>query len=460
MKNDINRFARFVPRHFFGRNINDAYNTHKPLRQVKSLGSMTLAIIPFQQPKPNKDAGNSTEKLGMGGVTLGGIDKNIIKVDEMMDPFSLLLKMGMMKHSDVFGARNTDISSATVREQFKIDPKKEYTEVELNIEGLDDLIKLGKSFNDSHNYPFDLKKLHALVPTLEKLQDMIGMENVKKSIVNQIVYFLAAIEDNDNMLHTAITGPPGVGKTVLGKIIGEIYYNMGIIKGSTINGKKYTDPVTGNTLNFIFKVAKRADLIGEYLGHTAMKTQRVIDECQGGVLFIDEAYSLGSGNVDRKDSYAKECIDTLNQNLTEKKKNFVCIIAGYPEELEKCFFSQNEGLRRRFPFRYDIEKYNPRQLGDILISMVKASSWQINEDTDVNTIYDFMKEHYEQFPYFGGDIENLIFHVKIAHAHRVIGLNPSKRMKISLTDINKGFDNFLNSTMVKDKDDFYKHLYT
>lgn len=457
MKNDINRHSRHIPRHFFGRNINGLYNS-QPLRKAKSIGSMTLAIIPLTGVN-HLETSTATDKNIMGST-----DKGILKFNRLplfpsdnLDPFSMLLKMGLMRHQDLGANAPIIEQTATPKSDFVLDPSKNYTEVNLEIKCLDDLINLGKTFREGHTYPFDLGKLHKLLPTLDKLKNMIGMEKVKKSIVNQIVYFLASIEENDNMLHTAIAGPPGVGKTVLGKIIGEVYYNMGIIKG---NGKKYIDPQTGGTLDFIFKIAKRSDLIGEYLGHTAVKTQRVIDECLGGVLFIDEAYSLGSGNTDRKDSYAKECIDTLNQNLTEKKKNFICIIAGYPEELEKCFFSQNEGLRRRFPFRYDIDKYNSRELGDILMTMINGSSWEVDSDTDMDTIYSFMKDNYEKFPYFGGDIENLIFHVKISHAHRVIGLHPKHRKKISLADITKGFDAFCASKETKPDEGFYQHLYT
>ena len=88
---------------------------------------------------------------------------------------------------------------------------------------------------------------------------------------------------------------------------------MGVLKGSD----KAFNSLTGKKDDFVVKIVKRKDLIGEYLGHTAVKTQKVIDECKGGVLFIDEAYSLG--NTDKKDTYSKECIDTINQNLTEKK---------------------------------------------------------------------------------------------------------------------------------------------
>ena len=111
------------------------------------------------------------------------------------------------------------------------------------------------------------------------------------------------------MLHCVIEGPPGVGKTEVAKILGQIYRKMGILTSDK------------------FKSVKRSHLIGGYLGQTAIKTQKVLDECNGGVLFIDEAYSLG--NSEGKDSYSKECIDTLTAHLSENKQNFICIIAGY-----------------------------------------------------------------------------------------------------------------------------------
>ena len=106
---------------------------------------------------------------------------------------------------------------------------------------------------------------------------------------------------------------------------------MGVIKGNKRN-------IYGEN-KYEFKIVKRSDLIGKYLGHTAAKTQKVIDSCKGGVLFIDEAYSLG--NPEGRDSFSKECIDTINQNLTENKANLLCIIAGYKDALDKCFFAYN-----------------------------------------------------------------------------------------------------------------------
>ena len=116
----------------------------------------------------------------------------------------------------------------------------------------------------------------------------------------------------------------------------------------------------------IFKIAKRSDLVGQYVGHTAIKTQKIINSAFGGVLFIDEAYSLGGD-----DAFSKECINTINQNLSENGDKFICIIAGYPAEIERCFFSQNEGLKRRFPFKYNIEKYDSKELSQIFENKVK-----------------------------------------------------------------------------------------
>jgi SpoVK/Ycf46/Vps4 family AAA+-type ATPase len=254
------------------------------------------------------------------------------------------------------------------------------------------------------------------------------MDTVKNSIIDQIVYFLQAFEENNNMLHTIIEGPPGVGKTMLGYILGKIYFNMGVLKGS----QNAMNSLTGKKDDFVFKIVKRKDLIGEYLGHTAVKTQKAIDECKGGVLFIDEAYSLG--NLDKKDTYSKECIDTINQNLSENKNNFMCIIAGYPEQLEQCFFSYNEGLKRRFTFKYTIEKYNGKELCNIFKKMVLDSKWEV--DIDDKVVEEFINEN------FGGDMETLLFRTKITHSKRVFGVHPRNKKKITIDDIVKAFELF------------------
>jgi hypothetical protein len=340
-----------------------------------------------------------------------------------------------------------------LKDNFEIIPNKTYDEINIKINFIRDLIDLGKMYKEDHNYAINLKRLYNLIPTLEKLENVVGMENVKKTIVNQIVYFLSGLDVNDDMLHTVITGPPGVGKTLLGNIIGEIYYKLGIVNG---NGKQYIDPVTKEERDYIFKIAKRSDLIGEYLGHTAIKTQKVIDECEGGVLFIDEAYSLG--NEEKKDIYSKECIDTLNQNLTEKKTQFICIIAGYPDDLDKCFFSVNDGLKRRFPFKYNIDKYTPIELTHILMLMIKKKNWKLDNQLSFDEIIEFMKINYDKFPNYGGDIETLFFNIRIAHSLRTIGKLPSIKKYITIEDIKEGLGIYSKSQKIENNN--YLHLYT
>ena len=314
-------------------------------------------------------------------------------------------------------------------DEFILDNNKEYVELDLSLNSIDAIIELGKRYDPEtfHKYTINLKKLNLLIPTLEKLKQVIGMEEVKKNIINQIVYFMSGFGENENMLHTVILGPPGVGKTMLGHIIGEVYFKLGIIKNQTNSEYK-------------FKIARRSDLIGQYLGHTAIKTQKIIDECQGGILFIDEAYSLGSD--EKTDIYSKECIDTLNQNLTENKKNFVCIIAGYPDQLERCFFSINPGLKRRFPFKYSIEKYNHNELAEIFEKMMNSKEWFFDSNYSINKLKKFIEHKYDDFKNFGGDMETLFFNVKIAHALRVAGKHPLTRKYINQQDIENGFNIF------------------
>ena len=192
-----------------------------------------------------------------------------------------------------------------------------YKEIDKEIKSLEDLIELGKMYDPllKVRYNIDLEKLSNLVKPLEKLKLMIGLNNIKESIVGHITYYLANLEEETNdMMHTVITGPPGVGKTQLGQILGDIYYNLGILQGNKTKKRGRNSQFKDN--GYTFKIIKRSDLVGKYLGHTAVKTQKVIDSCEGGVMFIDEAYSLG--NAEGRDSFSKECIDTINQNLTEK----------------------------------------------------------------------------------------------------------------------------------------------
>jgi len=324
-----------------------------------------------------------------------------------------------------------------------------YEEIKRDIHDINDLIELGKMYDPGKriNYNIDLYTLSKLVEPLEKLNAMIGLDNIKQNIVGQIIYHMQRLDDKeDDMMHTVIQGSPGVGKTMLGRILGDIYFNMGILKGNkrTRYGKK----------KYNFKIVKRSDLIGKYLGHTAIKTQKVIDSCKGGVLFIDEAYSLG--NPEGRDSFSKECIDTLNQNLTENKGNLLCIIAGYKDALNKCFFSYNEGLSRRFTFRYTIDPYTEIELRKIFIKMIKEIGWIVKEE---NIPLKFFEDNYSSFKNMAGDIETLIFNCKIEHSKRVF-CTPEQRRKLSYDDIKKGFEVFCkNRGTVKKESDVWKMMY-
>ena len=294
------------------------------------------------------------------------------------------------------------------------------------IKTLEDLIKITKSLGRKRKRNSDYSRLGALLPDLEELQKMIGMTSIKNAITAQILFYLQDLGNND-MLHTVVEGNSGSGKTIVSKIISKIYLKLGFLE----NNK--------------FIIAKRSDLIGEYLGQTSVKTQKKIDEAKGGVLFIDEAYSLGN-RYDR-DSYSKECIDTLVSNLAERR-DFICIIAGYHDDLQKCFFAKNQGLERRFPWTFTIDDYTPEELFQIFKKQVEENNWEVNDDCITE---DFFKDKMEHFDKMGGATEILLSKCKITHSRRVFGKPRYLKKIISKEDLLEAFELFkLHSSTNKD----------
>lgn len=318
------------------------------------------------------------------------------------------------------------------------------------IKSIDDLLDLGKIYEKEkkdkkiNNYAIDLKRIYDIKDILIKLKNMIGMESVKTWIVEFILYVLQDYE-SEHMYHTIITGPPGVGKTELGHIICNILSKMKVLKEDK------------------FIHVKRADLIGEYLGQTTAKTQRIFDKANGGMLFIDEAYSLG--NSEKRDSYSKECIDCINQNLSENKNNIIVVIAGYEDQLEKCFFSHNPGLKRRFPFKFSINEYSHDELKNIFIKKINDEGWKINlTNSDKTKLSNLFKDNHKVFSNFGGDIETMFLQCKLSHSSRMINEHPKLKKTLTFDDIKSGYDNFhlhkINNNDFNKNDNPMAHMYT
>jgi len=208
--------------------------------------------------------------------------------------------------------------------------------------------------------------------------------------------------------------------TSLAHIISKIYQKLGIL-----------------SKNSKFKLAHREDFVGEYLGQTAAKTKKLLTSCLGGVIFVDEIYAMSSGRTD-KDSYAKEAIDTINAFLSEHKNDFVFIGAGYKDEIEKCFFGMNEGLRRRFAWGHHIEKYAEEELAEIIKKMIHESNWEISVDTTF--LKNMIIKEKDLFKDAGGSCENLFSKIKLAHSKRIFGKSSNLKFKISEEDINDAIE--------------------
>jgi len=319
---------------------------------------------------------------------------------------------------------------------------KEKKDIFVEIKNISDLLKLIDDYklDEKIEYNINVELMHNIKEPLIELNNMIGMRELKESIVDQILYFSQNLHKNLNgseisgdYMHTILYGPPGTGKTEVARIMGKIYSKMGILKKGC------------------FKKVTRSDLIAGYLGQTAIKTKEVINECLGGVLFIDEAYALG--NNEKKDSFSKECIDTLCEALSANKDNLMVIIAGYENELKECFFTFNQGLESRFTWRFKTEEYNAKDLHAIFIKKVSDIGWSIDLDSEKNISAFWFEKNLAYFKFFGRDIEVFLSKVKVVYGRRVFCKTAAEKTKITFQDLEKGLELYLKNDEIKKRKD-------
>lgn len=206
---------------------------------------------------------------------------------------------------------------------------------------------------------------------LEQLQNLIGIQKVKK----QVEQFISLAELNKKReeqgaavsefsLHSLFLGNPGTGKTTVARIVGKILYQKGIIPQNK------------------FIEVSRSDLVAGYVGQTAIKTQEVLKSALGGVLFIDEAYTLSNSNEDR---FGKEAIDEILKFMEDHRRDIVIIFAGYTKEMEE-FLSVNSGLPSRIPNTFDFEDYTADEIIQIGLLGLNNQGYFIDVDYYTQTI--------------------------------------------------------------------------
>ena len=216
---------------------------------------------------------------------------------------------------------------------------------------------------DVADIPYEAPKAVDYNECLAKLNGMVGLAAVKKEISNLAAFLNLQIRRGETNTfqgkHYVFSGNPGTGKTTVARIMADVFRTLGILsRGQLIE-------------------ADRAKLVAGYSGQTAIKTNQLIDSAMGGVLFIDEAYTLKSSD---QDSFGAEAIDTLLKRLEDDRGKFICIVAGYTDQMHD-FIDTNPGLKSRFTQTIHFDDYTPDELTEIFINLAKGKNFTIDEET-------------------------------------------------------------------------------
>ena len=209
--------------------------------------------------------------------------------------------------------------------------------------------------------PYEAPKAVDCSECLKKFDGMVGLESVKKEVTSLAAYLTLQIKRGETATfqgkHYVFTGNPGTGKTTVARIMADVFKTLGILsKGQLIE-------------------ADRSKLVAGFSGQTAIKTNQLIDTAMGGVLFIDEAYTLKSND---QDAFGNEAIDTLLKRLEDDRGKFICIVAGYTDQMHD-FIDSNPGLKSRFTQTIHFDDYTADELTQIFVNMATSKKFEMDE---------------------------------------------------------------------------------
>ena len=236
---------------------------------------------------------------------------------------------------------------------------------------------------EDQDIPYEAPQAVDYTECLKKLDGLVGLGGVKKEISNLAAFLNLQIKRGETNTfqgkHYVFTGNPGTGKTTVARIMADVFKTLGIVsRGQLVE-------------------ADRAKLVAGYSGQTAIKTNQLVDQAMGGVLFIDEAYTLKSNDGD---SFGAEAIDTLLKRLEDDRGKFICIVAGYTDQMHD-FIDTNPGLKSRFTQTIHFDDYTPDELTQIFINLAKGKNFTIDADTEAAIHREFEQLYLRRDKNFG-----------------------------------------------------------
>ncbi|WP_270182068.1 stage V sporulation protein K [Alkalihalobacillus sp. CinArs1] len=253
----------------------------------------------------------------------------------------------------------------------------------------------------------------------KEMEQLIGLKEVKHLLKEVYAWLFVnqcrqenGLKQNPQALHMMFKGNPGTGKTTVARLLGTLFLEMNVLsKGHLIE-------------------VERADLVGEYIGHTAQKTRELVKKAKGGILFIDEAYSLARGG--EKD-FGKEAIDTLVKAMEDNHEDFILILAGYSEEMDN-FLSLNPGLPSRFPLVIDFPDYSNDELLEIARKMVTERQYRFSKEAEWKLKKSFIMKRIDETGAFsnGRFVRNIIEKAIRKQAVRLLGAEVIDRTSLEL----------------------------